>query len=605
MSRKRIACHSRGCTGGFAPAGVRGRRVRGPQPRGFSTRFASEIVSTVETATGGRVEVGAFRFDWTHLRAEVGAFTLHGNEPAGKACPVPRLLACRGPENRVPAQAGRGHPVPRNRGPASLPDRLSRRPDQCARAEDQANGRPPVESLLDLAIGRFELRNGIFEIETRGQTPFDARGQNLNLKLLYELAGPRYRGDSRHPAAGCSLPGVFAPAARRHSRRSRWRRIASPSPPASSPPAIRASSSRVRLDDLAAPRATLQLRRACRRTRCSPASCMCRNWNAARSKSPGNGGVGRVVRYLAPQANSTPTMSITATPPSALRNYRADGDVTAGPQGIDVNDMRLSGAALASRSRASATLWPCGLPLAAASPARPLRGQDLDLRGIDWRMSAAVSAARPNSATSRATPSPARSRISKPDAPSRRTAPSRCRGTHAHPAPCASKDRSARRANCASPPTSRITPAPAATPVTRPHHRDVRSSQRPAGPGPLPSRCPPRGSIFPASCLPPRPRIARAPGDARPQRHSAGTRPERRRRAREADERRRHFRRHGHRQSDNPQIAGHLNATRFVYDERNFDSSKPMSVPRRRASKPVTPWLARHAARASPGIRRA
>ena len=42
------------------------------------------LVETVETATGGRVELGALRFDWHTLRAEVDAFTLHGTEPAGK-----------------------------------------------------------------------------------------------------------------------------------------------------------------------------------------------------------------------------------------------------------------------------------------------------------------------------------------------------------------------------------------------------------------------------------------------------------------------------------------------------------------------------------------
>src|ERR1700678_2339878 len=42
------------------------------------------LVTKVETATGGRVEIGAFRLDWKLLRAEVDDFTLHGTEPAGK-----------------------------------------------------------------------------------------------------------------------------------------------------------------------------------------------------------------------------------------------------------------------------------------------------------------------------------------------------------------------------------------------------------------------------------------------------------------------------------------------------------------------------------------
>jgi translocation and assembly module TamB len=48
----------------------------------FYARVRAGIVKTVETATGGRVEIGAFRFDWHRLRAEVDDFTLHGTEPA-------------------------------------------------------------------------------------------------------------------------------------------------------------------------------------------------------------------------------------------------------------------------------------------------------------------------------------------------------------------------------------------------------------------------------------------------------------------------------------------------------------------------------------------
>ena len=44
----------------------------------FYARVRAGIVKTVETATGGRVEIGAFRFDWHRLRAEVDDFTLHG-----------------------------------------------------------------------------------------------------------------------------------------------------------------------------------------------------------------------------------------------------------------------------------------------------------------------------------------------------------------------------------------------------------------------------------------------------------------------------------------------------------------------------------------------
>src|SRR4051812_10148364 len=47
-------------------------------------RVRQAIIDTVEKATGGRVEVASFQFNWKQLRAEVRGFVLHGTEPANK-----------------------------------------------------------------------------------------------------------------------------------------------------------------------------------------------------------------------------------------------------------------------------------------------------------------------------------------------------------------------------------------------------------------------------------------------------------------------------------------------------------------------------------------
>src|ERR1017187_8525141 len=46
----------------------------------FYDKVRQRIIGTVETATGGRVELGSFRFDWQHMRAEMHEFVLHGTE---------------------------------------------------------------------------------------------------------------------------------------------------------------------------------------------------------------------------------------------------------------------------------------------------------------------------------------------------------------------------------------------------------------------------------------------------------------------------------------------------------------------------------------------
>jgi len=56
-------------------------------------------------------------------------------------------------------------------------------------------GKPAIETILDLAIGRFSVERGVFEVASAGKTPFAASGRNLNARFLYDRAGPRYRGD--------------------------------------------------------------------------------------------------------------------------------------------------------------------------------------------------------------------------------------------------------------------------------------------------------------------------------------------------------------------------------------------------------------------------
>src|SRR5208282_690375 len=41
------------------------------------------IVAEAETATGGKVEIGSFQFNWQNFTARVNSFVIHGTEPAG------------------------------------------------------------------------------------------------------------------------------------------------------------------------------------------------------------------------------------------------------------------------------------------------------------------------------------------------------------------------------------------------------------------------------------------------------------------------------------------------------------------------------------------
>jgi translocation and assembly module TamB len=157
-------------------------------------KVRDRIVAEVEKATGGRAEIGAFRFDWKQLRAEVDGFVLHGSEPAGgppllradaivvgiKVISVVersvdlQYLDVRHPQVYVILYAD-GH--------TNVPAPKVRRA-----------GKGTVETILDLDIGRLSLEDGSFEVVGQGKTPFDAQGRNLRAQFAYDRAGPRYSG---------------------------------------------------------------------------------------------------------------------------------------------------------------------------------------------------------------------------------------------------------------------------------------------------------------------------------------------------------------------------------------------------------------------------
>ena len=165
-------------------------------------KIRQRLVAEVEKATGGRTEIGAFHFDWKQMRAEVDGFVLHGNEPPD-APPLFRAYAIvvgikivSLMERSVDLQyldvrQPQVYLIVSPDGRTNLPAPKVHRA-----------GKNTIETILDLAIGRFGLRDGSFEVAGRGKTPFDAQGRNLRAQFDYAAAGPQYRGQlSIAPAA--------------------------------------------------------------------------------------------------------------------------------------------------------------------------------------------------------------------------------------------------------------------------------------------------------------------------------------------------------------------------------------------------------------------
>jgi translocation and assembly module TamB len=161
----------------------------------FREKVRTKIISVAEQATGGRVEIGSFSYDWNQLTASVAPFVLHGTEPAGDP-PLLRAdrihvglkiisvfqkrvdlasLTIEKPQVRiVVTQDGRTNfPSPKIRS---------------------HRAKSFVQQLLDLRIRDLVLRDGFAEYNSR-RIPLDVRAHNLDTNLRYEAAGPRYAGE--------------------------------------------------------------------------------------------------------------------------------------------------------------------------------------------------------------------------------------------------------------------------------------------------------------------------------------------------------------------------------------------------------------------------
>ena len=166
----------------------------------FENYVRGKIISTTEEATGGKVDIGSFQFDWRHLRATVEDFVLHGTEPPSDA----PLFAAKRIELRLKLLAGWRHAVDLeylgiDRPSAHVIVLSSGRTNIPGPKVAQQSNKPPLETVVDLAIHHFEIMNGSASFEQRviGLTGrgLTGRGQDLQVQLLYRAAPAGYRGD--------------------------------------------------------------------------------------------------------------------------------------------------------------------------------------------------------------------------------------------------------------------------------------------------------------------------------------------------------------------------------------------------------------------------
>jgi translocation and assembly module TamB len=159
----------------------------------FYNKVRLRLIAAIETATGGRVEIGSFHFDWRTMRAEVRDIVVHGTEPAGK----PPLLRARHVVVGLKIISLSRREIDIQSLTVTephiylivAPDGSTNIPKPKVRSNKDV-----TESLLDAAIGRLTIEHGITELEAHGSTPFSLRAENVLVDLAYDRAFPRYHG---------------------------------------------------------------------------------------------------------------------------------------------------------------------------------------------------------------------------------------------------------------------------------------------------------------------------------------------------------------------------------------------------------------------------
>jgi translocation and assembly module TamB len=179
----------------------------------FKNQVRARIMSVAETATGGRVEIGQFDYNWRNLTVELAPFVVHGKEPP-QAAPFFRADRIR-IGLRIISLLDRQVDLVSlyvEKPQASVtvnPDGSTNVPEPKGFERWEQNF---AERILDLKVQHFELHDGFVEYNSQ-RIPLDARGDRLQASISYEAAGPRYVGEISSRQIHVSSPRLKAPVA--------------------------------------------------------------------------------------------------------------------------------------------------------------------------------------------------------------------------------------------------------------------------------------------------------------------------------------------------------------------------------------------------------
>jgi translocation and assembly module TamB len=159
----------------------------------FQNYVKQSIVTSVEDSTGARAEIGTFHFDWTCLSAVATDLVIHGTEPPAVA---PMLGVARVELNLrlftsfhhlwdityLGVDRPQANVIVYPDGHTNIP--APRR---------KSNTNQPLQTIVDLAIGRFEITNGSLTFAAKKQA-LNVSANNFRAQLSYNILSQEYLG---------------------------------------------------------------------------------------------------------------------------------------------------------------------------------------------------------------------------------------------------------------------------------------------------------------------------------------------------------------------------------------------------------------------------
>jgi translocation and assembly module TamB len=166
----------------------------------FQRRVGKEVVTVLEDATGGKVELGGIKFSLRHLAVEADNLVIHGLEGPKEApyLAAERILLRVQIFNFLQHTAGSGAAshislsyLHVDKPQFHLIIDKDGKTNQPVPKHPAVSNTPLTDTLLDLKAKRVEVANGLVQLNDRA-IPFDLSASNLNAEVHYISSSDMY-----------------------------------------------------------------------------------------------------------------------------------------------------------------------------------------------------------------------------------------------------------------------------------------------------------------------------------------------------------------------------------------------------------------------------